>query len=209
MNILFEGILLGISITAPVGPTNVEIIRRGIQAGWRAAAAFSFGSIVALILYLSFVTVGFAKVADVAWFNTTLAVFGVIVLAYLAYNSLRDFFAAVEIEIVDSEQDQQRHFLPGIILTIANPAVLLFWTGIMGASFASAADSASSGSVSSFLHGLLTGAVLTYVALIALIYYARQLLQDKLFKYVSLAAGLLLAYFCLKFGYALLATWVL
>jgi threonine/homoserine/homoserine lactone efflux protein len=203
MGYFFEGILIGISITAPIGPTNVEVIRRGIQDGWRAAVAFCLGSLVAVILYLTLVTLGFSKVAHIPWFNTTLTIFGILVLGYLAYNSFHDTFSGGQFEIAEAEAAQRRHFLPGILLTVANPAVLLFWTGIMGASFTK-----SQSANLPFVAGILAGAVLTYIALNALIFYARQLLQQKLFKIVSLAAGLLLTYFCLKFGYALVAPWL-
>jgi threonine/homoserine/homoserine lactone efflux protein len=204
MNIFIEGILMGISITAPVGPTNVEVIRRGVQNGWRASAAFCLGSLVALILYLTLVTLGFSKVSGIPWFNTTLTIFGVIVLGYLAYNSFKEYFSAEQFEFVEEEAAQGRHFVPGIILTVANPAVLLFWTGIMGARFTTNTQSSNL----PFVAGILLGALLTYIALNALIIYARRLLQQKLFKVVSLAAGLLLTYFCLMFSFDLVAPWL-
>ena len=43
MSTLLRGILLGLSITAPIGPTNVEVIRRGAQEGWKSARAFCLG----------------------------------------------------------------------------------------------------------------------------------------------------------------------
>jgi len=36
-----------------------------------------------------------------------------------------------------------------------------------------------------------------------LIYYGRQLLKQQVFKYVSLAAGIILSFFCVKFAYDL------
>jgi arginine exporter protein ArgO len=34
------------------------------------------------------------------------------------------------------EVDSNVHFVPGIVLTISNPVILLLWTGIMGADLA-------------------------------------------------------------------------
>ena len=40
MKIVLNGILLGLSITAPIGPTNIEVIRRGLKEGWKSAFIF-------------------------------------------------------------------------------------------------------------------------------------------------------------------------
>jgi len=40
MNTIIRGIILGLSITAPVGPTNIEVIRRGMRDGWKSAVTF-------------------------------------------------------------------------------------------------------------------------------------------------------------------------
>jgi hypothetical protein len=29
-----QAVVLGLSITAPVGPTNIEVLRRGTREGW-------------------------------------------------------------------------------------------------------------------------------------------------------------------------------
>ena len=55
MKIVLNGILLGLSITAPIGPTNIEVIRRGLKEGWKSAFIFCIGVMVALIIYLIFV----------------------------------------------------------------------------------------------------------------------------------------------------------
>ena len=98
MSTIIRGIVLGFSITAPVGPTNVEVIRRGAQEGWRSAGAFCLGVIAALVLYLLLVVVGLSFLTESKLFNIVLTILGVIVLAYLSYSSLRDFFSGIEIE---------------------------------------------------------------------------------------------------------------
>ncbi len=38
---LIEGVLLGLSVAAPVGPTNIELIRRGLKSGFLWFVALS------------------------------------------------------------------------------------------------------------------------------------------------------------------------
>jgi threonine/homoserine/homoserine lactone efflux protein len=201
MSTILRGVILGLSITAPIGPTNIELIRRGTKEGPRAAMAFWLGVMVALVLYLLLVVLGLSFLTESRVFNMLLTSFGVIVLAYLSYNSIRDFFAGRE---VDSEEQASgnKHFVPGIVLTISNPAVLLLWTGIMGADLAASRASVGQGLLLSL--GIMIGVAVFFVALTILIHYGRRLLQRRYLKYVSLVAGIILLFFCVKFAYGLL-----
>jgi len=201
MSTLIRGIILGLSITAPIGPTNVEIIRRGAQEGWRSARAFCLGVVVALVMYLLLVVLGLSFLTESKLFNTILTVLGVIVLAYLSYNSLRDFFSEKEIELGD-ELSGNRHFVPGIVLTISNPAILLLWTGIMGADLAASGASLNQGLMLST--GILIGVFIFFTILIFLILFGRKFLQQRYIRYVSLVAGIVLMAFCIRFAYGLL-----
>jgi len=198
---ILRGIVLGLSITAPLGPTNVEIIRRGSREGWRSAATFSLGVMLALVLYLLLVVFGLSFLIESAVFNTLLTIFGVLVLAYLAYNSFREFFVGSEV-VLEGRANSNQHFVPGVMLTISNPAVLLLWTGIMGADLAASHASVGQGVALSL--GILIGVALFFTLLTLLIHFGRRFLRQQVYRYVSLAAGILLLFFCLKFAYGLI-----
>ena len=197
---ILRGIILGLSITAPIGPTNIEIIRRGAWEGWRSARAFCLGVIVALVVYLLLVVLGLSFLTESELFNTLLTIMGVIVLAYLSYNSLKDFFSGKEIEFAEKKSGKG-HFLPGIGLTISNPAILLLWTGIMGADLAASGASLGQGLMLSI--GILIGVVIFFTILIFLIHHGRKFLRQRYIKYVSLVAGIVLMVFCVRFAYGL------
>jgi threonine/homoserine/homoserine lactone efflux protein len=201
MSILLQGIILGLSITAPIGPTNIELMRRGTKEGPRAAIAFWLGVMVALVLYLLFVVFGLSFLTGSRVFKMLLTACGVVVLAYLSYNSIKDFFSFRETEL-EEKPGSNKHFVPGIVLTISNPAVLLLWTGIMGANLAASRASVGQGLLLSL--GIMIGVAVFFVALTILIHYGRKLLQRRFLKYVSLVAGIVLLVFCVKFTYNLL-----
>jgi threonine/homoserine/homoserine lactone efflux protein len=201
LSTIFRGILLGLSITAPIGPTNIEVIRRGMWEGWRSARAFCLGVIVALILYLLLVVWGLSFLTESKTFNNILTILGILVLAYLSYNSLKDFFSGREIEFSERVSGN-KHFLPGIVLTISNPAILLLWTGIMGADLAASGASLGQGLALSI--GILIGVFIFFIILIFLIHFGRRFLQQRYLKYVSLLAGIVLMAFCVRFAYRLL-----
>jgi threonine/homoserine/homoserine lactone efflux protein len=200
MSTIIRGLILGLSITAPIGPTNVEVIRRGTREGWRAAAVFCLGALVALALYLLLATFGLSFLSESAVLSTLLTASGVVVLAFLSYNSLRDFFAGAEIDL-DEGGRSGRHFMPGVVLTISNPAILLIWTGIMGADLAATGASVGQGLLLSL--GILIGAAVFFTILTLVIHYARKLLRQRYLRVVSLIAGVVLLFFCGRFAHDL------
>ena len=156
--------------------------------------------VVALVIYLLLVVFGLSFLTESKLFNTLLTILGVIVLAYLSYNSLRDFFSGKEIEFGEGMRGKE-HFLPGIVLTISNPAILLLWTGIMGADLAAGGASLGQGLMLSL--GILVGVAVFFTVLILLIHYGRKFLRQRYIKYVSLTAGIVLMGFCIRFAYEL------
>jgi threonine/homoserine/homoserine lactone efflux protein len=200
MDALFLGIILGLSITMPVGPTNVEVIRRGAKEGWRAAATFCLGVMVALVIYLLLVAVGLSVLTQSVVFNTILMALGVLVLGFLSYTSIKDFFSTQEIEL-ETEPGSNNHFIPGIVLTLSNPAILILWTGIMGADLAGSNSSNIEGMLLSV--GILIGVAFFFTGLTGLIRFGRSWLQRRYLRYFSLVAGIALAYFCINFAITL------
>ena len=197
MNVVLQGLLLGLSISLPVGPTNIEVLRRGLKEGWKSAALFVLGNLVALIFYLVLIIFGLSFLTQSKIFNTLLSLFGIIVLFYLSYSALKDFFNQNQFEI-NTKTDSKKNFLPGVILTISNPVVLLFWTGILSSSFNNRQQSLFNGFLLSL--GIILGDIIFFIFYIFLIHKGRKLLNKNTFRYFSLVAGLILIYFGINFG---------
>jgi threonine/homoserine/homoserine lactone efflux protein len=139
---------------------------------------------------------GLSYLTESALFNVSLTLAGVMVLAFLAYHSIKDFFSGSELDL-SGDVRGKKNFVPGIALTISNPVVLLFWTGIVGADLSAGGASLAEGLVLSL--GILSGVSLFFAFLTALIHYGRSFLRQRYFKYVSLVAGLVQLFFCVRF----------
>lgn len=198
MSLVIEGIILGLSVAAPIGPTNVEMIRRGLKGGFWSCIAFAGGVDIALIMYLIAIFAGFSFLTEVELFNLALSVFGILVLFYLGYANIKDFFKRHSLNLETGGGDD-RHFLSGILLTITNPAVLLFWSGIIGANLAAKDFSPENSLLISA--GILTGVTIWFLALSALLQGGRRYITPNVFSYISAIAGLVLIGFGLSFGY--------
>jgi threonine/homoserine/homoserine lactone efflux protein len=202
---IVEGIILGLSVAAPIGPTNIELIRRGLKGGFWVCIFFAAGVETALIAYLIAIFAGLSFLTEVEWVNVILSVFGVVVLFYLGYVSLKDFVGRHNLDL-DSKTQGDRHFVSGILLTITNPAVLLFWSGIIGANIATKAFTLKNSILIS--GGILIGVAIWLVFLSALLHGGRKYVTPRVFGYISAIAGLVLIAFGLSFGYRLLLKFV-
>ncbi len=193
MQIIIDGLLLGFSIAAPIGPTSIEIIRRGSKYGWKSSLIFFVGALIALSIYLIIAVFGASFLLQPGM-NTMMLFAGTIVLFYLAYDAFMDFRGKSIVFTADTQNGQ--NFAPGFVLTISNPAVLAIWAGIIGA------ELASSGSIeggTALAVGILVGVCAFFISLIVLVHKCKDCTNNKNFKYISLVAGFLLLYFSLKF----------
>jgi len=129
MPIYLRGLLIGISIAAPVGPIGVLCIRRtlaegqlsGLVSGLGAATADAFYGIVAGF-GLTFIS-GFL-VAQRAW----LSLFGGFFLCYLG---MRTFVSHPPEEAIQVESNGLlRNYLSILLLTLTNPMTILSFAAI-------------------------------------------------------------------------------
>ncbi len=201
MSLVLEGIALGLSVAAPIGPTNIEMIRRGLKGGFGDCILFGAGVEVALVAYLVAIFGGLSFLTEVELFNVVLSAFGILVLFYMGYVNIKDAFERHSLTLDTQEQDD-KHFVSGILLTITNPAVLLFWSGIIGANVATRDFSLHNSLMIS--GGILIGVTIWFLALSALLHGGRKYITPKVFRYVSAIAGLVLIGFGLSFGYRIM-----
>jgi threonine/homoserine/homoserine lactone efflux protein len=198
---MIEGIILGLSVAAPIGPTNIEMIRRGLKNGFLACVLFATGVEIALIIYLTTIFAGLSFLTQLELFNIVLSALGVIVLFYLGQVSIRDFFNRSSLSLHEEGEDK-KHFVSGIVLTITNPAVLLFWSGIIGVNMAAKESSVAEGLLVSI--GILIGVTLWFLFLSTIIHGGRKYITSKVFGFISGMAGLVLIGFGVVFGYRVL-----
>ncbi|MFN8759685.1 MAG: LysE family translocator [Tagaea sp.] len=127
-----KGVILGLTIAAPVGPIGILCIRRTLQHGFAAGVAGGFGTAVADAIYAVLAALGFATVLagwieDNAWVRQ----FGAMMLLWLAWqawNTAPDGPAArIDAKTLGGT------FAATFVLTIANPATILTFLAVFAA----------------------------------------------------------------------------
>ena len=80
---LVQNILLGLSLAAPIGPVNLEIIKCGLNSGFKQAFLTGFGAMCADTTYLILIFFGLTSFLNFAFMKIFLGIAGSIILVYL------------------------------------------------------------------------------------------------------------------------------
>lgn len=141
---LFQGIVLGLSLSFMVGPLLFAILQAGIERGFRAGLAVAGGIWASDVLYVLAVRYGMEALAAVTalpgfkmWAGLAggllLVAFGV---GNLCFGKTGDISLREDIgEIKTGKRwthGYAAYFLRGFLLNTVNPFTVFFWLGITG-----------------------------------------------------------------------------
>jgi threonine/homoserine/homoserine lactone efflux protein len=196
---LLQNILLGLTLAAPIGPVNVEIIKRGLNSGFRQAFLTGAGAMCADATYLTLIFFGLTSFLNNTFITNFLGTAGSFILIYLSAMSVRDFFKKAA-----AADDRQRRifkysFVAGFALAISSPMTIVWWTGVFGALMASQGRIQTS--LAAFLSclSILLGCFLWVFFLAAALHWGKKIINEQLTRLVSLIAGLFLTGFGIYF----------
>ncbi len=197
---VIRNVILGLSLAAPVGPVNVEVIKRGLKHGFFPAFLLSLGAASADTTYLLVIYLGLSNFIYVPIVKTSIWIFGAIVLLYLGYQSIKEYFEKLDLE--KSEVKTSRNsFVAGYMITISNPMTIVWWLGVFGAILPSSVQTVAKAIALLESLTIIIGVVLWFFALSILLHWGKRFVDEKTMKYVSVIAGFILIGFGLYFGY--------
>lgn len=198
---IFQNILLGLSLAAPIGPVNVEIIRRGLNSGFRAAFLTGCGAVSADATYLILIFFGSASFLDSQYLKIILGFAGSIILIYLGITSIKDFLRPRDFLSASSQRLWKNPFAAGYILAASSPMTIVWWTGVFGATLASRTGTGTIWFAFLSCLSILWGCVIWVLCLAAVLHFGRQFVNSRITGMISLAAGIFLCCFGLYFLY--------
>jgi len=198
---LLQNIFLGLTLAAPIGPVNLEIIRRGLRSGFRQAFFTGAGAISADATYLVLIIFGMTTFLTIPHIKLFLGIAGSAVLIYLGIISARVFFRRPVNSGHHRRQLFKNSFATGYVMAITSPMTIAWWTGVFGALFA--AQPATVTNLSAFLSCLfiLLGCFLWVFCLALALHYGKKYITEKTTGFISLIAGIFLTGFGLYFMY--------
>lgn len=171
MSAFLSAFVIGVAVAAPVGPVGVLCMQRTLRGGAPLGIASGMGVATADGLYAGLAALGIAAVARAAaGLAQPMHVVGGIVLLALAWRAWRASGPGATCSAAVTRRGLLAAYGSALGLTLANPATILSFAGIMaglGAGVASPADGPL------FVAGIATGSLAWWVALTTVIALAR------------------------------------
>lgn len=209
--LLGRSFLLGLAIAAPVGPTSMTAIRRGLATGAWAAFWVGMGAALTDFFYIAATYVGFTPLLErVPGLKTVLYIAGALVLAWIAFGAIRDALSgagtptisADSTNIVTVRESWTSLLLLGVGVTLVNPATITYWLSVGGAFVAAnLVERSLMGALGAML-AIWAGSALWFSILAGIVGVARARIEQLpwLFRAVGILSGLILLAFALTFA---------
>ncbi|USB32663.1 LysE family transporter [Paenibacillus sp. YPG26] len=193
-------LLLGLSLSAPIGPINAAQLDRGIRGGFWPAWLLGLGAVMADIVYILLVYFGVVHFVDTPFVKSFLWLFGFFVLVYIGIESLLTA-QKITLQETRSAESLSRSFAAGFFMSLSNPISILFWLGIYGSILADTAATYAPKELMIFSAAVLSGVLLWDITMASLASAFRRWLTARLLKAISVISGLSLIGFGLYFGF--------
>ena len=188
LGLLAQGVVLGFSIAAPVGPIGVLCIRRTLQNGFKYGLASGLGAASADAVYGAIAAGGLTLVADfLAKQQTWLGMLGGAFLLFLGVRTFRSPPPEAD------GQDTQENTLGGdyistFLLTLSNPIMILSFAALFGGLSAQGGAASRTGAFILVL-GVFTGSALWWLTLTTGVSLFRSRFNQGMMRWVNRTAG--------------------
>ncbi len=198
---LLQNILLGLTLAAPIGPVNLEIIKRGLHSGFKQAFLTGFGAMCADTTYLILIFFGLTSFLNFVFMKIFLGIAGSLILIYLGVMSSIVVFRKADATENKPHRLFKTSFVTGYVLAISSPMTIVWWTGVFGALLA--AQTQTQTNISAFFSclSILLGCFLWVFFLAVALHWGKKIINEKMTKWISLFAGLFLILFGIYFLY--------
>lgn len=194
MHLLLLGILLGMGAAIPIGPVNLEIIRRNLRFGTAYGIVTGLGACTADITYLVLLCLGALALLQYPEVLRAFGLIGSLILIWFAVGAFR----AKATETVDKSSLPSlfRYGVEGYAITIINPYTILFWASV--SSQISLDALSDSNAIALAGAGVVIGTVGWVLFLNGLIHFTRHKLTANAVKWLNYTGGVILLGFAIS-----------
>jgi len=203
---LVRAYLLGWAVAAPIGPVNLEIIRRSLRVRLAAGFFVGLGATMVDLGYFMLVAIGLGPMLMVYARSTVGLLIGGAILLVVAALSLHaawlSWMGKVPAEMAPGDLPKGKRvlfqsWLTGVGMTAFNPMTIFFWVMLPGVLLAGA----PTGHIFLIGAGLCVwlGALSWVLTLMAILAFGRRYIGPRLFAVISALGGLILIALALDF----------
>ncbi|BCB05570.1 LysE family transporter [Bacillus sp. KH172YL63] len=200
MSIFISYIVLGLSLSAPMGPINAAQLDKGIRFGFFHAWLVGVGGMVADGIFMLLIYFGVAQFIDTPAIKLLLWTFGFLILTYTGIESIQNAGGITTKSDHHESETKGKAFRTGFFMAISNPLSIIFWLGIYGSILAHSASSYQTGQLFLYSMGIFLGITIWDVTMAGVATGARKLVSPRILRVISIISGLILMGFGIYFG---------
>ncbi|TQV83868.1 LysE family translocator [Denitrobaculum tricleocarpae] len=195
--LFFQGLLLGLSVAAPVGPIGVLCIRRSLSQGMGVGFASGLGAAVADAFYGAVAAFGLTAISSfLIEIEGALLLGGGLFLLWLGVKTFR----AVPAPLGSGGQNggAASAFLSCVVLTLANPATIFSFVALfsgLGFAGSSTAQAHGYGGAVILVAGVFLGSALWWLGLSGSVGLFRNRMTSHALKRINQLSGSILTVF--------------
>lgn len=201
--LLATGIAIGLSVTAPLGPVNILVIRNAIRRGFPVAFLTGLGAVLADAVYAVVAAYGISSIAGFieAYAHPLMAVGGVL-LVILGVRLARAHIGLGDLNLQAPARGRQvaAKMFTAFALTITNPGVFFGFLAIFGTMNAVLRLDDSWARPPTVVAGVVFGGALWWLFLSFVVSRIKSRISETTFDRINRWTGILIA----AFGFALL-----
>ena len=201
--LLLTGVAIGLSVSAPLGPVNILVIRNAINRGFGVAFAVGLGAVVADAIYAVVAAYGIRSIAYLITDHAQLMmIVGGGLLAVMGIWLARSpvSLAALALQEPPRKREVAGRMLTAFSLTITNPGVFFGFLAIFGSMNAVLRLDEAWHRPLTVVAGVVIGGALWWLVLSAGVSRFKGRIGEKSFGRINRWTGVLIA----AFGFALL-----
>jgi L-lysine exporter family protein LysE/ArgO len=189
IHLILIGLLLGWGAAIPIGPLNLEIVRRNLHFGALSGAALGLGACSGDVTYLILLSAGALAILNHVVLLKVFGVVGALILGWFAYQSLT-MQVQNESHSALKKKPLWRHYLEGYALVLVNPYTVLFWLSVSS----QIATYASSGVGATMLmgFGVVLGVTSWAIGLNIVLHYTKHKLSAKTMHWFNRIGGVII-----------------
>ncbi|MCO5216924.1 MAG: LysE family translocator [Thermomicrobiales bacterium] len=187
------GASVGVLLAAPIGPINIEIVRRGLRDGFVNGWLTGLGALSADTIYAMVIVMGMAKFAEHESIRAVLFFAGALMMAYIGYNSIRSAMMTTEVDTVPAPRG--RSYVTGFLMAALNPFGIVYWLTVGAGLAADAVNRFGQHAAPMLVVGVSLGIFAWVTVISTLAQISRRFVTGKAMQWITgISGGLILGY---------------
>lgn len=199
IGLIVYGMTIGVALAAPIGPINIEIIRRGIRDGFMHGWMTGLGALTADAFYALVAVTGFASFANNDSVRLVLYLAGGLMLGYVGWSSVKTALRGLEGDPSDTVKPRGRSYVTGFLMAAFNPMGIVYWLTVGAGLAADAVSRVGQSGAPVLVIGVMLG-ILAWVSTLSIIAQAsRRFVTGNGMRWVTGVSGIVIIGFSLFF----------